>query len=121
MRRSFVLFNKFTNDKIIKNLYVNSCRNCIHFLPSIYSTDFTSSLNKCNKFGTKNIVSGKIIQEYADICRSDTTKCDYEGKYFEEEKNITFKHLNHKLISNIPMILLLSTIPFNLFLIFKKL
>ena len=43
MRRSFVLFNKFTNDKIIKNLYVNSCRNCIHFLPSIYSTDFTEA------------------------------------------------------------------------------
>ena len=71
----------------IYNVNTPSCRNCVHFKP-YYASDFTSSLSKCIKFGTKNIITDKISYEYADMSRSDETKCGNEGKYFELEKNI---------------------------------
>ena len=45
----------------IENLHIPSCKNCIHFAPS-YMNDFTCSLNKCNKFGTKDIITDEITR-----------------------------------------------------------
>jgi len=80
----------------IENLHIPSCKNCIHFAPS-YMNDFTSSLNKCKKFGTKDIITDEIVYNYASSCRRDENKCGHEGKFFIQEKNINFKIFLHEL------------------------
>jgi hypothetical protein len=87
-------------EKIIKNINLPACRNCIHYQPDSY--DFTSTLNKCHKFGNKNIITDKITYDFADHCRNDESKCGTEGKYFVEEPNINVKILKYFLLKNIP-------------------
>jgi hypothetical protein len=77
-----LLFSVVNCEKFIKNINIPSCRNCIHYKPEIY-TDFDSTLNKCEKFGEKNIINGEIRLDFADSCRNDETKCGHSGKYFE--------------------------------------
>jgi hypothetical protein len=89
-------------EKIIKNVNVPACRNCIHYQPDPYNNDFTSMLNKCNKFGNKNIITDKITYDFADSCRMDESKCGKEGKYFVEEPNINMKILKYSIFKNIP-------------------
>jgi len=91
--------------KIIKNGNYPACRNCVHFSPFNYD-DFTSSLSKCEKFGTKNILTDKITYEFADLCRDDDNKCGTEGKYFEKEKLIELKIVKHKVIQTSPYFLI---------------
>jgi hypothetical protein len=88
------LFIYVVNAKNIKNIDLPSCKNCIYYKPPIFS-DFTTSLAKCEYFGTKNIQSDIIIYDYADSCRKYDDKCGLEGKYFKEAKNIDFKILLH--------------------------
>jgi hypothetical protein len=95
------------SEKIIKNVNLPACRNCIHYQPDPFYNDFTSSLNKCNKFGDKNIVTDKITYDFADYCRNDESKCGKEGKYFEEEPNINMKILKYSLLKNMPYGILL--------------
>jgi hypothetical protein len=102
------LYTLVSSEKIIKNINIPSCRNCVHYKPSYSTTDFTGSFNKCHKFGNKNIITNKISYDYADMCRNNENKCGNEGKYFEEEKNVELKIFTHQIISNIPNILLLS-------------
>ena len=89
-------------EKIIKNINIKSCRNCIHYKPSLYNNDFTSPLAQCEKFGNKNIITDKITYNYADLCRENEELCGRNGKYFTEEKNIESKILKYQIISNIP-------------------
>lgn len=42
-------------------------------------------LGKCEKFGSKNVVSGEITHVYAESCRIDTEQCGKTGKYFEKK------------------------------------
>ena len=76
----------------IRNQNHPSCRNCIHFKP-----DFTgcmiNGLSKCNKLGSKDIVSNKIINDYAEHCRKSNDKCGLEGKFFELNKYSDLKYL----------------------------
>jgi hypothetical protein len=102
------LFTLVSSEKIIKNINIPSCRNCVHYKPSYYTTDFTASSNTCDKFGVKNIITNKISYDYADMCRNNENKCGNEGKYFEKEKNVELKIFTHQIISSIPNILLLS-------------
>jgi UDP-N-acetylmuramoyl-tripeptide--D-alanyl-D-alanine ligase len=51
----FLLFALVDSKQIIKNINVPSCRNCIYYQPSFFSTDFDSSTSKCEKIGEKNI------------------------------------------------------------------
>ena len=88
---------------IIKNLNVPACRNCIYY--SSHRDDFDSTLNVCEKFGEKNIVTNKIKYKYVDSCREDEHLCGKEGKYFEEEKNIDIKVAKHYIAKNIYSIL----------------
>jgi len=90
------------SEKIIKNVNLPACRNCIHYQPDPFYNDFTSSLNKCNKFGDKNIVTDKITYDFADQCRNDESKCGKEGKHFIEEPNINMKILKYSLLKNMP-------------------
>ena len=102
MKLIYLLFYIANSEKIIKNINIPSCKNCIHFKPSIYTNEFTSSLANCNKFGDKNIITDKISYDYADMCRKDESKCGHNAKYFEEEKNINLKLFNYIILGNIP-------------------
>jgi len=103
-------------DKIIENINIPSCKNCVFYKPDNFNSDFTSRFNKCEKFGKKNIITDEITYNYADYCRSDENMCGNEGKYFEEEKKIKLKIDKHKLITNLPFSLPILLIALNLFL-----
>jgi hypothetical protein len=100
MKLIYLLFGLINCDRIIKNINIPSCRNCIHYKPNPIFNDFTSSFSKCDKFGEKNIITDKITYNYVDSCRDNESLCGKNGNYFEEEKNINIKILKHKIISN---------------------
>ena len=108
MKIIILLLSLLCSKKIIKNADLPSCRNCIYYEP-IFDNDL-SNLNKCNKFGVKNIISDEITYDYANSCRNDENKCGIEGKYFEEESNLTMKILKYKLLNNIPIIFVFTII-----------
>lgn len=94
--------------QIIRNANIPSCKNCIYFNPSYINNDFTSSFTRCTKFGSKDILTDVITYDFADSCRNDETKCGKEGQYFEQEKNINLKILKYKIISNIPLLSIIT-------------
>jgi len=98
--------HNINSNKIIKNMHIPSCKNCIYYKPSS-ANDFTSTLNKCEKFGEKNIITDEITYTYADTCRHDENLCGKEGHYFEKEKNIDLKIMKHKITRNLPNIFLI--------------
>lgn len=101
-RLLFILW--IVDSKIIKNVNLPSCRNCKHYKVLHYN-DYTSYLNKCSYFGTKDIHTNEINFEYADHCRKDETLCGINGTYFNEEPNIEFKMLLHHLTKISPYFL----------------
>ena len=107
MKVLYLLFALINATKIIKNIDIPACRNCIHYKPSIHNTDFTVFYNKCDKFGDKDIITGKISYDIAELCRKDELRCGIDGKYFEGEPNIHMKVLKHTIISNMTNYLLL--------------
>ena len=96
-------------EKMIKNINLPACKNCIHYQVS-NNDEFTSSLNRCGMFGDKNIITDKIKYDFADHCRDDESKCGKTGKYFVEEPNINMKIWKHSIVKNMPNNLLLITI-----------
>lgn len=52
--------------------------NCIHYRPALLS----SSFSRCSQFGNKDVVTGEVVYQYADVSRRD--ECGPEGKYFNE-------------------------------------
>ena len=93
----FLLFPITTNcEKIIRNINIPSCKKCIHYKPTTYNFDFTSTYNRCEKFGEKDIINDKIKYDFAELCRSNESQCGKEGKYFEEEENLDLKIFMHK-------------------------
>jgi hypothetical protein len=109
-RLLFILF--LVNSKIIKNIDLPSCRNCKHYKVTYYN-DYTSTLNKCSYFGTKDINTNEINFEYVDHCRTDENLCGLNGKYFEEDKNIELKILlfNLKKFSPFFLAIIISSLP----------
>lgn len=79
---------------LIKNIDVNVCRYCVHYIPE-KNYKYDSYLSKCKLFGEKNVVTNKIRNDYTDYCRNDEEKCGLIGKYFEKEPNINFKITKH--------------------------
>jgi hypothetical protein len=116
MKTLYLLVAIVNSEQIIKNINIPSCRNCVHYKPSYYTTDFTASYNKCNKFGNKNVITNEITTEYADMCRRDENKCGNKGTYFEPEKNIELKIVTHQIISRLPNILMISIIVLSIIL-----
>lgn len=92
------LLHMTNSEKFIKNINIPSCRNCVYFKPNSFS-DFTYN-GKCEKFGTKDLVTDKISYSYADSNRHDENICGKNGKYFEEENNINLKILKHQILNN---------------------
>jgi hypothetical protein len=93
------LISNMNSEKIIKNINIPSCKNCIFHKPN-NNNNFASSSNLCEKFGEKNIITSEI--EYDSVFRSriNEEKCGKEGKYFQEEPNINLKILKHYIIKN---------------------
>ena len=115
-----ILLTLLCSDKIIKNIDFPSCRNCIYYEHK-YENNY-SNLNKCNKFGVKNIISDEIKYDYADSCRNDESKCGIQGKYFEEETNPNMKILKYNLINykSYPLLLTVIIVIFECYLILSK-
>jgi hypothetical protein len=88
-------------DRVIKNINLPSCRNCMYYKPSTHN-DFSSSLNRCEKFGTKDIISDEIDYDFASYCRNDEDKCGKDGKFFEIEPNLPAKMMTHSIAKNWP-------------------
>jgi len=86
---------KITPSRIIRNFDFPSCKNCVHYMPSGLNNDFTSSLNKCKYFGTKDVVTGEIVYDYATSCRYNENLCGNSGKYFVKEPRMALKRLKH--------------------------
>jgi len=90
------------SENLIKNINIPSCKNCIHFKPYV-NTDYYNELSKCQKFGKKDIISGKINYDYADNCRKDENKCGNEAKYFVKDDNVDIKYIYYAIIANLPI------------------
>jgi hypothetical protein len=99
--KTFLFISSSIHGAIIKNANTPSCKNCIHYNPSFYF-DYSSDLNRCKYFGTKNILTDDIDYEFASMCRDDESKCGLAGKYFEKEVNVDFKIAMHSFMKNSP-------------------
>ena len=108
------------NKNIVKNIDIPSCKSCIHYKPSLYDSDFTSTTGRCAKFGEKNVITEQIVMDFADLCRRDDSKCGKEGNYYFEEQNLDLKIFKHKLITSIPNILIVSLLVFEWITIYNN-
>ena len=104
--------------RIIKNSEVPSCTDCIYCKPAYYN-NFSSELDRCQKFGEKDDVTDKIDFDFAEFARKDETKCGKEGKYFEKEPNLNTKYLKHGVIRSLPyiivLVIVLGNVKYNVF------
>jgi len=66
--------------QFIKNAKVPVCLECAYFIQG--------KINKCLKFGEKNVVSGKVIYVNAETARSTENMCSGNGIYFEKNKTV---------------------------------
>jgi hypothetical protein len=81
----------------IKNNQNPVCQNCNNYRPNLFSP----SLSKCSQFGNKNVITGHITYDYADLSRMNSEKCGLEGKYYNEI-SIPMKALQIAFIHNLP-------------------
>ena len=67
----------------IKDLFMSACVNCIHFKQhTTNDSKYVLYLSNCLKFGHKDLISGKVVYDFADKCRSDEVKCGLRAKFF---------------------------------------
>jgi len=77
----------FKDPNNIINGNLPSCSRCIHYRNSFtIGIPLDNHFGKCTKFGTKDIITGKIIYDYADNIRNDENKCGQDGFLFEPRK-----------------------------------
>jgi hypothetical protein len=57
------------------------CQDCRHFQNSLF---LDANFGKCARFGEKNIMTGNIHLEYAELCRKNEHKCGINATYFEK-------------------------------------
>jgi hypothetical protein len=107
MKILFILFYFVNAEKIIRNGNIPSCRNCKYYKPPYYSSEFVSSINKCEKTGTKDIHTDIIEYDYAISSRKDENLCGFKGRYFEQEKNMNLKMLKFLVVKNLPVLIAL--------------
>ena len=72
----------------IKNNDLLSCRNCKHFIEDVTNYPYDplpdNNYGRCKLFGTKNIVTGRIKNEYASAARKDNNMCGMDAKHHEK-------------------------------------
>lgn len=72
----------------IKNLLMKTCTNCSHYDILFYKKKDVLGYEKefkslnCTKFGYKCLVTGKVSNYTADICRNDENLCGVNAKFF---------------------------------------
>jgi hypothetical protein len=74
----------------IKNTNFKSCVNCINFIEEKHNYPYEELPNdklygQCKKFGTQDLVTGQIENDFAVLSRSNDKKCGIIGKYFEQK------------------------------------
>jgi len=62
----------------IKNIHYPACKDCIYFIP-----DKSIMFSKCSFFGEKNIITGEIKYDFADLSRDNEKKCGVNGTYYK--------------------------------------
>jgi hypothetical protein len=68
----------------VKDTYPPSCKECVHYKPYPYLTEeYASKLGRCKKFGYKDILTGDIVFNYADLTRLNQNQCSTNGTHFE--------------------------------------
>lgn len=77
-----LLFLYILPSPTIKDIELPVCRFCKYFVPFENTEQYT--LGRCRLFGKKNIITGEITYEFADICRLTKSKCGYNGSLYEE-------------------------------------
>lgn len=82
----FLILNRIfsTGKKIIRNIELPICSNCIHFIEHTnnYPYDPIPSgklYGRCNKFGEVNVITGEIEYDLARHCRVNVNKCGHFG------------------------------------------
>jgi len=66
----------------IRNMDYPICKTCIHFLHEKRLSG-SEEFGRCKLFGEKNILTGEIKYEYAELCRLSNNKCNITGNYYE--------------------------------------
>ena len=62
--------------KYIPKIPKVSCNTCVSYNPDHH---------RCERFKTKNIVTGTVVYDYIGLCREDETKCGEYGRYYIEK------------------------------------
>jgi|LauGreDrversion4_2_1035121.scaffolds.fasta_scaffold51892_2 hypothetical protein len=93
----------------INNYQVPLCQNCVHYRPNIFSP----SLSKCSQFGDKNVITGEIKYDYADLSRMSQDKCGLEGKQFNET-SLIIQEIQQAFIHKIPTNFLIALFFFSI-------
>lgn len=65
--------------QFIRNAKVPVCLECIYFVQGAHK------IGRCTKFGEKDVVSGKITYESAEVSRITENMCSRKGAYFEKK------------------------------------
>ena len=81
----------------IKNSQAPICQKCMYYRPNVFSP----SLSKCSQFGKKDLITGEITYEYADLSRMADDKCGLEGRNYYESILI-IQALQFAFIHNLP-------------------
>ena len=81
----------------IKNSQAPICQKCMYYRPNVFSP----SLSKCYQFGKKDLITGEITYEYADLSRMADDKCGLEGRNYYESILI-IQALQFAFIHNLP-------------------
>ena len=71
-------FSLFLLAPQIKNIHYPACKDCIYFIP-----DESIMFSKCSFFGEKNIITGEIEYDFADLTRDNEKKCGINGTYYK--------------------------------------
>jgi hypothetical protein len=69
----------------------------MYYRPNVFSP----SLSKCSQFGNKDLITGEITYEYADLSRMADDKCGLEGRNYYESILI-IQALQFAFINNLP-------------------
>ena len=72
----------FIHNTRVENVEKPVCQQCRYFRNSFLDDP---NFGKCTQFGKKNIVSGIIRHEYAELCRKNPQQCGVNGTYFERK------------------------------------
>jgi len=78
----FSLFSLAPKKSFIENGEYPLCKNCIYYRPNPFEILTPYQFGKCTKYGKKEVVSGMISYEYADLCRKNNEKCGVSGKNY---------------------------------------